>query len=103
MNEGFAPVPEEAGMPMDGLREMFEFAKMRDAPPEACDRPDLGPAAGEVALMQRTQEPYPEQVAGPYTVINAYEGEGIANGGADKDTQNIAAFDGWGVSAAAAS
>ena len=103
LHEGFAPISEEAGMPMDGLREMFEFAKSRDAAPESCDRPDLGPAAGELELMKRTAEPYPEQVAGPHAVLNAYEGEGIANGGSDKDAENVAAFDGWGLSAAAVS
>lgn len=84
------------GMPMDGLREMFEFATARGAvSEEACDRPDLGPAADDAGMMVRTDEVYPEQIGGAYAVVNAYENEGVGNGGGI-GAGGVAAFDGWG-------
>jgi hypothetical protein len=84
-----------AGMPMDGLREMFEFASARGTWGSECDRPDLGPAADGSNRMKRTSDVYPEQIAGPYAVVNSYEDEGIANGGG-VGSGRVAAFDGWG-------
>lgn len=89
-----------SGMPMDGLREMFEFASAKGACTDAstCDRPDLGPISDGARIMKKTNDVYPEQIAGPYAVVNAYEGEGVANGGA-ANSGGIAAFDGWGDAA----
>ena len=89
-----------SGMPMDGLREMFEFASAKGACTDAstCDRPDLGPISDGARIMTKTNDVYPEQIAGPYAVVNAYEDEGVANGGA-ANSGGIAAFDGWGDAA----
>jgi hypothetical protein len=86
---------KSAGMHMDGLREMFEFASARGTWGSECDRPDLGPAADGSNQMKRTNEVYPEQIAGPYAVVNAYEDEGVANGGG-VGSGGVAVFDGWG-------
>jgi hypothetical protein len=64
-----------SGMPMDGLREMFEFASAKGACTDgvACNRPDLGPTSDGARVMKRTNDVYPEQIAGPYAVVNAYD------------------------------
>lgn len=85
-----------SGMPLDGLKEMFEFAKSREAW-QTCDVPDPGPTM-QSGLKQATRCVYPEQVAGPHAVVNSYEDESLPNGGSDGG--GVAAFDGWGTSAA---
>lgn len=77
------------------LREMFEFASAKGTWGVACDRPDLSPLADGAKMKTRTDSVYPEQIAGPYATVNAYEGEPVANGGGG-GSGGVAAFDGWG-------
>lgn len=81
-------------LPLDGLREMFEFATARRAPPSDCAR-GAGEDAPSAPPMRRTDTAFPEQIGGPNAVVNAYEDERSANGGAG----DVAPFDGWGGAA----
>lgn len=97
---GGAEGVQSTGMPMDGLREMFEFASAHGTwGVSNCNRPDLGHAADGAKMMKRTNEVYPEQIGGQHAVVNAFENEGVSNGGG-VDAGGVAAFDGWGDVAA---
>ena len=90
-----AQTAAQTNMPMDGLREMFEFATARQALASACDKgpPGDGPV---MPPMQRTDTVFPEQIGGSNAVVNTYEHELAQNGGAG----DVAPFDGWGGAAA---
>jgi len=99
--EGFSSksgIGGSSGMPLDGLREMFEFASARTADAGACDHSGLGIASEGAGMLKRTDEVCPTQISGQYAVVNAYEGEGVHNGGC-ADFGGVAAFDGWGDAA----
>ena len=99
--EGFASksgIGGSSGMPLDGLREMFEFASARTADAGACDNSGLGIASEGAGMLKRTDEVCPSQISGQYAIVNAYEGESVHNGGC-ADSGGVAAFDGWGDAA----
>lgn len=85
---------QQQNMPLDGLREMFEFAHSRDAwDSQHCD--NGSPDADEPQVwLDRTKCIYPEQAQGPHEVVNTYKGDKLMNGGG-ADTDSVAAFDGW--------
>lgn len=89
------PLPsQDGGMPMDGLREMFEFASARGSWGKQCDRPEGGMEAS--APCKPSKSVYPEQISGPHMVVNTCEDEGLVNGGSSVGDGGVAAFDGWG-------
>lgn len=90
-NEVAQSVDERAGaMPMDGLKEMFEFATNSESW-HSCNIPQ-GDALRKRDVMEKTSCVTAEQGRTSDTVLNTYDGESIANGGQDV----VTAFDGWG-------
>ena len=80
-------------MPLDGLKEMFEFATNRESW-KSCDiAATTPPTASEIKTPLPTR---PMQVGGNFALVNEYQGEDVSNGGI---VDGISGFDGWDTAA----